>query len=291
IQGRQRGRAAYPQPAGVRWYEPREFAPGAAPRGLVTANTPAHRQATAGMRPFVLLPDLHQAVAYDWQLGGPVQRSAEATDDQRAANYARGYAPGSDQALAAVLAALDQAPDQRQLANYFEHLYADRNGAVFAGVSLYDAWRAGRTLEMPDTDTIAFAKLCLGTAAFTAPLPGDRRRERLYRKMATGFAQHHEHRTLVQALAATFVCAEPGLDPAWQSLVDRGHWLWQQHGRNPEALAKWLATRTARADVLAEVDAARKADDSPGRQHREALAAMAAWLRQCLDRELRAAGV
>lgn len=290
-QGRQKARAAYPVPTGPQWFEPREFAPSASPRSLVPKNSPSHRQATAGMVPFVLLPELHKAVAYDWRRGCAARRDADLNDDQRFANYANGYAPGADHALAQVLAVLDTDPWQRRAADYFEHLYADRDGAVFAGISLYDAWRSGTTQEMPDTDAIAFARLVLETSAYSAPLPGDRRRTRLYQKMATAYAGHHEHRTLRQALAATFVAAEPKLDPAWQSLVDRCHWLWQQNRRDPDALAKWLQRFAGRSDVLREVDAARKVDDGPGLEHRRSLADMATWLRRCLDQELTRAGI
>lgn len=291
IQARQKGRAAYAQPSTVKWFEPREFAPSAAPRSLVPASSGAHRVRTDGMKPFVLVPELHKAVGYDWTIGAPVVRGAELNDDLRIANYAHGFAPGADHALAQVLQALDADPEQRRLADYFEHLYADRDGGVYEGVSLYDAWRSGQTQEMPDTDAIAFARLCLDTRAYLAPIPDNRRRERLYQKMATGFANHHEHRTLRQSLAATFVAAEPSLDPAWQSLVDRGHWLWQKHRRDPAALAEWLAKSGDRSDVLREVDAARKIDDGPGREHRQTLASLADWLRLGLDQELTRAGV
>lgn len=291
IQGLQKGRAAYPQRSPVRWHEPREFAPVASPRGLHASGSAAHRRMTAGMQPFVLLPDLAAAVTYDWQQGAAVRGDKDLTDDQRIANYARGYAPGADHALAQVLAAVDQEPGQRQAARYFEQLYADRDGGVYAGISLYDAWRSGNKLEMPDTDTIAYARLLLHTEAYVAPIPGDRRRERLYAKIAAGYAAHHEQRTLRQALAATFLAAEPSLDPSWQALVDRCHWLWQTHGRDPQALALRLQRTADRSALLAEVDAAMTRDFEPVRQHRAALTGLAAFLRQCLDQELRTAGV
>lgn len=291
IQSLQKGRAAYPARSPERWFDPREFAPAAAPRTLVAPSAAGHRRLTAGMQPFVLLPDLACSVGYDWQQGAAVRGDAELGPDQRLANLAHGYAPGADQALAQVLAAIDQDPTQRRLADYFEHRYADRDGAVFAGVSLYDAWRSGRKLEMPDTDAIAYARLLLGTQAYTSPIPADRRRQRLYEKMAAGFAAHHEHRTLCQALAATFLAAEPALDPSWQALVDRCHWLWQTHGRDPAAVAQHLRRAADRSALLQEVDAAMARDFDPVRRHRNALAELAAFLRQCLDQELRAAGV
>jgi hypothetical protein len=290
IVGMQQGRAAYAARGQVRWYEPRDHAPGATPRTLLAPASAHHKRMTHGMRPFVLLPELAAAVAYDWQQGVAAWNGADLTDEQKIANVARGFAPGADHAVARVLLALDRAPRARELGDYFEHLYADRDGAVFGGVSLYDAWRSGKKLEMPDTDTVAFARLVLRTQAYVAPLPTDRRRERLYQKIATAYAEHHEHRTLCQALAATFVAATPSLDPAWQSLAERCHWIWHRHGRDVQAVAKWLQGFPDRSAVVDHVDAAMQRDDAPMRAHRTALADLAATLQSALDEELSRAG-
>ena len=290
IQGRVQGAAAYGARSGVRWFEPREFAPSATPRSLVAAGHERHRRFCAKMQPFVLVPDLRRAVDYDW-LAGAAVRTTELDEDARIHDLAHGYAPGSDHALAQVLAALDRSPAQRRLGDYFEHLYGDRDGAVFAGVTLYDAFRSQQKLEMPDTDTIAYARLVLDTRAYESPIPGDRRRERLYQKIAAGFAAHHEHRTWCLAVAATFVRADPVLDPTWQALADRGHWLWQSKGRDLRAVAAWMQGFPGRSEAIAAIDAEMAKDDTPARQHREALRELAEFLRQCLAPELRAAGV
>jgi hypothetical protein len=190
-----------------------------------------------------------------------------------------------------VLQALDTDAEQRTLARYFEHLYADRDGAVFAGVTLYDAWLSRKVVEMPDTDAIAFARGILRTDAYVAPIPGDRRRERLYEKVAAAFARHHEHRTLRLALAATFVAAEPPLPPEWETLARRCHWLWQTCGRDPAAVALRLRDTADRADWVRRTDEALRSDDEPARRHAADLAELAAWLRDCVDHELRNAGV
>ncbi|HEU4516364.1 MAG TPA: hypothetical protein VFR77_03590, partial [Steroidobacteraceae bacterium] len=83
-----------------------------------------------------------------------------------------------------------------------------------------------------------------------------RRRERLYARISDAYAQHHEHRTMRLALAATFVAANPELDPSWQTLVERAHWLWQTHGRDPKAVAARLHRTPDRAALVREIDAA-----------------------------------
>ena len=82
-----------------------------------------------------------------------------------------------------ILARLDTDGDQRRLAGFFEQLYADRDGHVFAGISLYEAWYSGRTVEVPDVDAIAFAQRVLRTQSFVSPIPDGRRRDRLYRQI------------------------------------------------------------------------------------------------------------
>lgn len=267
-----------------------EFAPGAAARNLVAADTPAHRAATASMAPFRLLPELHAEVAYDWRRGTVALAGTPPDAERRFANLAAGLPPGADHAVARILAILDTDPEQRALAEFFEHLYADRDGHVFAGVSLYDAWSSGRKLEMPDADAVAFARKVLHTASLVAPLPEDRRRERIYRKVADAFASHREYRTLRSCLAATFVAAEPTVDPAYAPLLRRCHWLWAAVDHDPQRLAERLATHPDRASVLDEVDAALRADPAAAEPARLALRELGAKVRARAAQAIAAAG-
>lgn len=290
IQAMQQGAAAYPAATAIPYYDPRQLAPAAAPRQLVGPDAAAHRSATTGMAPFVCLPDLRRQVDYDWLGGKAVRRAGELGDDDRFANLVHGLPPGSDHAVARVLAALDTEPTQRRLGDYFAHLYADRFGHAFAGITLFDAWHSGAVVEMPDTEVIAFARFVQRTTPPTAPIPANARRERLYRAMADGYQQHRDHRVLRLALAATFVAAEPGFAPEYANLLPRAHWLWQHVGRDPKALPQWLQRVGDRHAVLAHIDAAMSQDPAPGR-HQAELRAMAAWLRELADRELAASGV
>lgn len=289
IVGCQRGAAAY-EPAGpARWFEPRDYAPEATPRQLVAAGTDSHRAATARMHRFECLPQLHAAVFYDWQLGKAVRRERELSEQERFANYANGLPPGADQAVAQVLAALDRDPEQRRLGDYFDHLYGDRFGNVFAGVTLFEAWHSGVRIEMPDTDAIAFARLVMRTQSFTSPLPDNRRRQRLYDKVRDAFALHREHRTLRLAIAATLVAVEPQFDPDYRALVDRGHWLWQKHGLDLQRVAAFVASTEDRSEFLRQVDAAIGREHDLVEQRRRQLTELAQRLRDLADEELRAA--
>jgi len=290
IQSAQQGKAAYPVASQPVWFDEGIFASGAAARSLVAQGSDAHRRATRGMRAFEFLPDLVAGVTYDWRQGIAVRRPTDLTDDERFANYANGYTQGTDHAVAQALANLDKDPQQRRLGTYFEHLYADRYGAVFAGVSLFDAWCAGTTLEMPDTDAVAFAQLVLGTESFVAPLPENRRRQRLYEKMAEGFAAHRDYRTLRLAIAASLVAADPRIDPAYQGLVDRCHWLWQKHELEIDKVRDYVMGTADRSEFMKRVDEAIKVEGDLVTARRHTLAEVANFLRALADQEIRTAG-
>lgn len=288
IQSSARGMAAYGQPRPARWFEPREFAPVAPPRHLVAAGSAAHARATAGMPPFVCLPELHGVVSYDWENGEAVHGGGEPTADQRLENYANGLPPAADHAFARTLAALDQEPQQRRLAAWFEHLYADRQGQVFAGVTLFDAWRSGSVVEMPDVDAIAFAQQILGDRSFVSPIPADRKRDALYEQVRHAFVSHRDYRTLRLALAATYVAAHPRLDPTYTDLVPRCHWLWQECEEDPRRVARMLADAKDRTTLLRDIDAHLEQDSSAAERRCRELEDMAAHLRQLIADELAA---
>lgn len=290
IQSAQQGKAAYPVASQPVWFDEGIFATGAAARSLVAADSETHRRMTRGMHPFEFLPDLIAGVYYDWRQGVAVRRPTELTDDERFANYAHGYTHGTDHAVAQVLANLDKDPLQRRLGTYFEHLYADRNGAVFAGVSLFDAWRAGATLEMPDTDVIAYAQLVLGTQSFVAPLPDNRRRNRLYEKVNEGFSSHRDYRTLRLAIAASFVAATPKIDVTYEALVPRCHWLWQKHGLDLGRVRDYVMGTADRAEFMKRVDEALKTEGDLATARKTVLTDVATFLRALAEHELRAAG-
>lgn len=290
VLGFDRGTADLGRPQPPAWFDPKEYAPVAAPRHLVAAGTAPHTAATAGMHGFEFLPDLHRAVVYDWGQGKVVPAGSPPADDARFANFVHGYLPGIDHAVARITAALDTDPEQRALAAYFEHLYADRDGAVFARVTLFDAWSSGKVVEVPDVDAIAFARHVLATRSFTAPIPADRRRERLYRKVREAFALHREYRSLRCAAAAAFAIADPNIDAAYVPLVSRCHWLWVQCGGDVARFAASLAQAESRAEWVQEIDAAIKASVEVVDGRRASLRAVAEYLRALADRELTAAG-
>lgn len=286
----QRGLQTYPAVTVPTWFDTKDYAPVATPRRLVAASDSLHRSSTRGMRERQFLPDLQTEVVYDWRQGAAARRPAELTDAQRFANYVHGYVPNADHAIARILQLLDTDKAQRQLGDYFAHLYVDRDGRVFEGVTLFAAWSSGGVIEMPDTDGIAFARRVLLDRSFVSPMPADRKRDRLYEQVRTAFAEHREYVWLRLVIAATFVCADPQLDETYLPLVRRGHFLWQQCGRDPQALAKRLSAAGDRSTLLEEVDAAIASQVEIVDTVRGDLADLQRYLRKLADYELGRAG-
>lgn len=284
----QRGLAAYPAMSPEQYFPPQQYAPPAPARTLVARGAPRHRPVAASFPPPPFLDDLVCGVVFDWTTGKAARLPQQPDTAQRFANLAHGYLPGSDQAVAQVLEALAGPPSPRT--RFFEHLYADRDGHVFAGVRLYDAWYSGRLVEVPDVEAIAFARELLHTQAFVSPISADRRRERLYQKIQDAALQERKYRTLRQAAAATFVAAAPPIDPAYASLVDRFHYLWPTVGHDLQAMAKLIAESGDRDQLLESVDQRLAADPDGWRlrtQDRQQLADVDVFLREVCAWELR----
>ena len=254
---------AAPALAARTFHDPAEFAPVAPRRSLVPTSDPRHQRVRSDFPKVRILRDLACGVVYDWLDGGPARLPSPPAVALRFANLANGYMPDSDAAIAAVLVELDRDADQRTLARWCEQLYADRDGKVFAEITLYEAWLSGRTVEVPDVDAIAFARRILCTDSHQSPIPEGPRRDRLYAQIRAALKKHREYRTLCEAAAAAFVTASPELDPTYQPLVDRMHLLFGECGDDLQAFAARL-TAQDRGELIAELD--RSLDTGAGAQ-------------------------
>lgn len=253
-------------------YLPAEFAPVAPPRTVFAVGS-AQQQAQRQQFPAPpFLRELQPHVRYDWAAGKPAL-GPSLSPSQRFSSLLAGLPPGSDAAVALLLQQFDADFDQRSAGAWFEHTYADRDGRVFAGITLYDAWYSGKTVEVPDVDAIAFARLVLHTDSFVSPIPEGRRRERLYQQIHDAFGRFREYRTLREAAAAAFVSAEPDLDPIYRELVSRMHFLWARLGFDPARVAQKL-NGGDRSELLTVIDDALRGNADAAQMRAEARAAL-----------------
>ena len=273
----------YPDATPRTFHDPKKWARRVAPnRVLVRQGTDKHRAVRNAIPTVPFLTELHCAVRYDWGTGQVVRRAQPLNDVEVFDNLLHGYPPGSDAAVAHVLATLDNVPEHRPMAAYLEHLYADLKARAYEDITLYEAWYTGEVLDVPDVDSIPFAVQILKTRSFRSPIPRGRKRTDLYQKIREHTLKFRLYRTLREAAAAGYVRAEPVLDPKYQLLVPRFHYLWAAEREDAERVAAWLEKLPDRAALLTEIDQTFKSDPKAfelreGRK--EQTAAMAAKVR------------
>jgi hypothetical protein len=224
-------------------HDPSVWANGVAPaRKLIRVGSRAHDTLRRRVPRVRFLPELHRGVRYDWSSGQVVRRAKELTPDEEVENLWRGYPPGTDWALARIQARLDADHKQRKVGAYLDHLYADLGAHTYEDVTLYEAWFSGEDIAVPDVDAIPFAVNILGDRSFRSPIPGNRRRERLYRKIRDHAMRFRSYRTLIEAAAAAFVAADPVMEPEYKKMLPRFHYLLVAHDDDIDAVAKKVAT-------------------------------------------------
>lgn len=252
-------RTPLPEPPPRTWHDPAEFAPVAPARTVLRDGDPRHRRTREEFPAVPFVRGAQPAVRYDQASGQVVRADPPPDAAARFAAILAGRPPEVEAAIAVLERELDVDADQRELARWFEHLYADRDGRVFAGITLYEAWASGKTVEVPDVDAIAYARRVVHTDAFVSPIPAGRRRDRLYAQIQDGFARHRTYRTLREAAAVAAVAADPQVDPTYAELLPRMHLLWAVVGDDPAAMASRLAAGS-RADLLDSIDATLRED-------------------------------
>lgn len=274
--------SSYPVAEPPTFHDPAKWAKDVPPpRQVVATDTAEHRAVRERIPRLVLLPDLHRAVWYDWGRGVVVRREDPLTPAERFANLLAGYPPAADEALAHLLAALDTDRDQRSVAAYLGHLYADLRGHVYEGVTLYEAWYAEAVVDVPDVDAIPFAREILHTGAYRSPIPAGPRRTRLYELIRDAAFAHRKYRTLRETAAVAALAADPPIDPTYAPLVPRLQLLWMENDGDPDAVAKVLQD-TPREKLLADLDGRIEKDPATWQRledDRQALQTMAEHVR------------
>jgi hypothetical protein len=247
-----RAPADFPEAGPATWFDPATHAP-AQPiaRRALAPDSPAllagRRELLAGNPPRALA----SAWSYDYGRREVVRLPGWDDPARSVANALAGYAPGYDRAEALVERALDDGAQQKALAA-FGHLYTDRAGNAFPGVTLYDAWSSGAEIEMPDVDTLGLYHALTGDfGTYHAPVPGSRQGP-LYEALGQPFRDARSHRALRHALALVCLEGQPGLG-IYDGLLLNLHLAWEKAHSTPAELAPTLpsvAKRQAWIDAL-----------------------------------------
>lgn len=195
---------------------------------------------------------LRAAWSYDWARGEVVWHPDRDDHTRLFENALAGFAPDHDLAEALVLRALDDGSQALPLAA-FAHLYTDRSGNAYPGITLYDAWNSGEGMEMPDVDVLGVVHEVLDDwKTWVAPVP-DRKHAALYGKVGELFLAAKRHRELRESLASAYLCAEPVYPGRFTRSDDlRFQAFWEFHSSALETAGEDLpgATEKARDDWL-----------------------------------------
>ncbi len=226
----------WPDEAEIPFFEPERHAPAQPIARRRLAATDA--RATA-VRKALHIPADARAWAYDWASGSIVHRRGSDTPERAFELALSGLPPRADLIAALVERALDDG-SQRKAHAAFAHAYTDRTGLVYPGITLYDAWKSGAELEMPDVDCLGVVhSLFDDWTTWTSIVPAARQ-DALYERIAEGFQPAQRQRELRVALAATFLAANPKLCCGYEVSIDNFHALWDTCASTPAELAKKL---------------------------------------------------
>jgi hypothetical protein len=234
----------------VRWFDPQVHAPKQPiPRRALERDDARVRKLAEtffARRPPAEVPSCW---SYDWG-----RREVVRTGDFQAAQHVfdgalAGFAPRVDLAQALVERALDDG-ELAAIHGAFGHAYTDRAGAVYSGLTLWDAWSSATEFEMPDVDVLGLVATITGKPPkWKAPVP-ESQHDELYETVGAWFAQARVERGLREALARTYFVGAAALPEAWAAHRLRLHGLWEERASDPVALAAQIAKERDPADVL-----------------------------------------
>jgi hypothetical protein len=221
------------------FYDPAEHAPGQAARKRVAEG---HRLALKTRLQILGEPDptrLRSAWRYDWG-SRELRRDADLDQPDRIfENALVGHPPDLDLARELVLRQLDEG-EQREALAALGHAYTDRNGKVFPGLTLYDAWNSGNTIEMPDVDNLGIIHdIDDQWRKWVSPVPASKH-DALYERVGEIFLDANRYRALREALADCYLIGEPAPRAGYGVNYSRFHALWEKHGSDPASLVKKL---------------------------------------------------
>ncbi len=221
-------------------YDPEVHAPG---QGIERAPLDADDLRVKRARKLLLgtsSRSLEPGYVYDWG-SGTILRVADGREVERAfQNALNGFPHDLDLAEALLLAWLDDGA-QRQALGAFGHAYADRDGNLYPGITLYDAWSSGESFETPDVDVLGLVHdLEDEWKRWRAPISPSQH-PKLYAHVGEDlFAPAHQHRGLREALARCYFVGDAELDDGYGPNLERFHALWEFHGASPEELLEKL---------------------------------------------------
>ncbi len=248
------------------WFDPVEYAGAEAARGRVVRKPvdPAGEDAAAQrgrFRPWENDPPFAIRVEWDFASDRAVKNSDAPLDSfGQLFNALNGYDQDADVLVAWLLSRFDFEKKLDAKASYFAHSYCDLGGRIYPEISLYDAWSSGTGMDMPDVDTIAWARLLMKDKSYVAPLPADARRQKLYDSLSAGFLEYFRYRIWIEGAAQIFINPDAPLREAHEPMRRRLLHLFTVCKGEVESIAKRLKELGTRDRFIEAMDAEIAAD-------------------------------
>ncbi|HPF14916.1 MAG: hypothetical protein H6830_04340 [Planctomycetes bacterium] len=228
----------WPEPAAQATFDPQVHAPAQPiPRVPVDPASSEYKKEFERLVGWKTPRRLRSAWAYDYAQRSILRIGDPHDPETLFRNGLAGFVPDLDLGEALCQMQLDDGSQQAVHAG-FAHTYAQRTGASFPGISLYDAWNSGREIEMPDVECLGLLHTLLNDwKSFKAPVSNQKP---LYAKIEALFVPIQRARALQTSLARCFLIATPVLHDGYQGTEAFLHNEWETHQSDPALVRKDL---------------------------------------------------
>ena len=232
-------------------YSPKEYAPAL---NLKTKHVKVGTKTWARFRKRYLrsvTPNRYQAWAWDYSAHQFFASTSAKPRDTVIAMLA-GRWPDSGKFSAFAEGSLDFERDFDPIADYFEHVYRDRDGKVYDEIRLYDTWGSQVTFGISDVESIAFLRNIEKSKRLQSPIAASEH-DGIYKKIEVQFMAYREYRDLHHALAQRMV--DPlGLVPRiYGEIAPNLDQAWILMGHSSRRMATFLKQHPTRKDFLGAV--------------------------------------
>ena len=238
LQGLEVDRGTLPEHRPLEPYDPEVHAPKQPiPRVWLKPESAAAQKAKKTFAPD--RDPMQRTYAYNWATGDIERLLDERDPEALFENALLGIPPKTDLAEALLIKRLDDG-SLRNVHLAFAHPYTDRNGSVFPGMTLYDAWGSGSEMEMPDVDVLGVVHDLLDEwKKWVAPVPGGAQKK-LYDEVGKFWLDAYQHRSLREALAANYLRGKAVPNDAYASMTLAFNAKWEEFSSDPEKVIEEL---------------------------------------------------
>jgi len=160
--------------------------------------------------------------------------------------------PDSGKFSAFAEGSLDFERDFDPIADYFEHIYRDRNGKVYDEIRLYDMWNSQVEFGISDVESIAFLRNIEKSDRFKSPINASDH-DGIYKKIEAQFTAYREYRELHHALAQRMVDPYGIVPRIYAEIAPNLDQAWILMGHSSRRMSTFLKQHPTRKDFLAAV--------------------------------------